>query len=55
MLQLNGPILRISNIRVEDRGVYICSVQSSEGSSRTSAIIEVERKLYIPNYKVFLF
>uniref|UniRef100_A0A1B6EDX6 Basement membrane-specific heparan sulfate proteoglycan core protein n=1 Tax=Clastoptera arizonana TaxID=38151 RepID=A0A1B6EDX6_9HEMI len=43
-IQVNGPILRITNIKVEDRGVYICHVQGSEGSSRSSAIVEVERR-----------
>lgn len=44
MLQAIGPVLRIINALVRDRGVYICTAENAGGSSVTSAVVEVERK-----------
>lgn len=44
MFQAVGPVLRIINALVRDRGVYICTAESSGGSAVTSAVVEVERK-----------
>jgi hypothetical protein len=44
MLQVVGPVLRIINALVRDRGVYICTAENAGGSSVTSAVVEVERK-----------
>jgi hypothetical protein len=51
VLQVIGPVLRIINALVRDRGVYICTAENAGGSSVTSAVVEVERKwllLFIP-------
>jgi len=42
-----GDKLRIVNIQVSDRGVYICRVSSPTGSYEASAIIEVEREFTV--------
>jgi hypothetical protein len=42
--QAVGPVLRIINALVRDRGVYICTAENSGGSSVASAVVEVERK-----------
>ncbi|XP_074593601.1 basement membrane-specific heparan sulfate proteoglycan core protein-like isoform X2 [Brevipalpus obovatus] len=39
-----GRILRIDNLIVEDRGLYVCTAQSSSGMARTSGILEVEAR-----------
>jgi hypothetical protein len=44
ILQAVGPVLRIINALVRDRGVYICTAENAGGSSVTSAVVEVERK-----------
>lgn len=44
MFQAVGPVLRIINALVRDRGVYICTAENAGGSSVTSAVVEVERK-----------
>jgi hypothetical protein len=43
-VQAVGPVLRIINALVRDRGVYICTAENTAGSTVTSAIVEVERK-----------
>ncbi|PNF14537.1 hypothetical protein B7P43_G15031, partial [Cryptotermes secundus] len=43
-IQAIGPVLRIINALVRDRGVYICTAENAGGSSVTSAVIEVERR-----------
>ncbi|XP_076378245.1 terribly reduced optic lobes isoform X1 [Megalopta genalis] len=37
-----GDILRITNVQIADRGVYVCKVTGPSGSQEASAIIEVE-------------
>ncbi len=39
-----GNKLVFNDVRVEDRGVYVCTVETASGSSRASAILEVERR-----------
>ncbi|XP_012342709.1 basement membrane-specific heparan sulfate proteoglycan core protein isoform X12 [Apis florea] len=41
-VQQIGDTLRIANIQIADRGVYVCRVTGSSGSHEASAIIEVE-------------
>lgn len=41
--QVTGPVLRIVNAMVRDRGMYICSAENAGGLAQASAIIEVER------------
>ena len=43
-VQTDGDILRLQNAQVNDRGVYVCSVENAVGSSRSSAVVEVERR-----------
>ncbi|XP_049843588.1 basement membrane-specific heparan sulfate proteoglycan core protein isoform X30 [Schistocerca gregaria] len=42
--QAVGPVLRIPNIQVQDRGIYICTAESPSGTSQASAVLEVERR-----------
>lgn len=44
LFQIEGSILRIPNVQVIDRGVYVCDVQSSGGRSRETSILEVESR-----------
>jgi hypothetical protein len=44
VFQAVGPVLRIINALVRDRGVYICTAENTGGSSVASAVVEVERK-----------
>ncbi|KAK4879912.1 hypothetical protein RN001_008058 [Aquatica leii] len=39
-----GPVLKIQNIQVRDRGVYVCVASNSNGIAQGSSIIEVERR-----------
>lgn len=39
-----GPILHISNIKISDRGVYVCVASNVHGLAQNSSIVEVERK-----------
>lgn len=39
---LDGPVLRITNAMVNDRGMYICTAQNDAGSAQAAAIVEVE-------------
>ncbi|XP_035706486.1 basement membrane-specific heparan sulfate proteoglycan core protein isoform X3 [Folsomia candida] len=43
-VQRNAELLRIDTAEVNDRGVYVCQVESSSGKSLASAIVEVERR-----------
>ena len=45
-VQAVGPVLRIINALVRDRGVYICTAEDTAGSAIASAVIEVERKWF---------
>jgi len=46
-VQQVGDMLRIINVQVSDRGVYLCRVTGPTGNYEASAIIEVERKFII--------
>ena len=45
---VSGATLRIESVEVDDRGVYVCTMMSADGSgamvARASAIVEVGRK-----------
>ena len=41
---VTGPVLRVVNAMVRDRGMYICSAENSGGLAQASAIVEVERR-----------
>lgn len=43
-MQQVGDTLRIIDVQVDDRGVYVCRVTGPGGSHEASAIIEVERE-----------
>ena len=47
-----GNTLVISQARVEDRGMYLCTVENAVGSSRATAIIEVEPR-EAPRLEIF--
>lgn len=53
-VQQLGDKLKITNIQVSDRGVYICRVSSPAGIHDASAIIEVEREFIIASLSWFL-
>nr|QBP17600.1 heparan sulfate proteoglycan [Recilia dorsalis] len=42
--KVEGPVLRIENIQVKDRGVYVCQVEGPGGLNRITSILEVERR-----------
>jgi len=42
--QVTGPILRIVNAMVRDRGVYTCTAENPAGIAQASAAVEVKRK-----------
>jgi Immunoglobulin I-set domain len=48
MHQVTGPVLRIINAVVRDRGMYICSAENPGGVAQASAIVEVERESTSP-------
>ena len=48
MHQVTGPVLRIINAVVRDRGMYICSAENPGGVAQASAIVEVERESTAP-------
>lgn len=39
-----GPILHIQNIKMSDRGVYVCIASNIHGLVQNSSTVEVERK-----------
>lgn len=41
---VTGPVLRIVNAMVRDRGMYICTAENPGGVAQASAIVEVERR-----------
>ena len=41
---LNRETLTIRNAAVSDRGVYVCTVENNAGTSRASAVLEVDRR-----------
>lgn len=43
-VQVIGPILRIVNVMIRDRGVYICTGESAGGTARAQAFLEVDRR-----------
>ena len=47
-----GNMLVVRNAQVEDRGMYLCTADSSGGSARASAILEVEPR-EAPSIEIF--
>lgn len=45
-VQETGQYLRIVNTQVQDRGVYVCIASNDAGMAQSSAILEVERKIF---------
>ena len=43
-IALDRETLTLSNTVVSDRGVYVCTVTNNAGTSRGSAVLEVERR-----------
>ena len=41
---VNGETLTIRNAAVSDRGVYVCTVENNAGTTRASAVLEVDRR-----------
>ncbi|KAF5283747.1 hypothetical protein FQR65_LT02641 [Abscondita terminalis] len=39
-----GPVLKIQNVQIRDRGVYVCVASNNNGIAQGSSIIEVERR-----------
>lgn len=39
-----GSTLFIRNVRVEDRGIYVCVATNSHGIEQASVVVEVTRK-----------
>lgn len=42
-IQQVGPVLKLQNVQVRDRGVYICVASNSAGVAQDSSIVEIER------------
>lgn len=40
--------LYISEVTVEDRGLYVCRAENRDGTAQASAIVEVESKSIFP-------
>lgn len=40
----NQETLVLRNVAVTDRGVYVCTVENNAGTSRGSAVLEVDRR-----------
>jgi hypothetical protein len=51
----SGNTLRISNIRPENSGIYICTASSSSGSDQVATVVDVERKYLIQFMSYFSF
>ena len=51
-IQVVGNTLVINQARVEDRGMYLCTVENAVGSSRATAIVEVEAR-EAPRLEIF--
>ena len=43
-IYVQGTTLILTNVKVSDRGVYVCTAENAGGASRASAIVEVERR-----------
>lgn len=43
-IAVDRETLTLSNVAVSDRGVYVCTVENNAGTSRGSAVLEVERR-----------
>ena len=41
---IDGETLTITNSAVSDRGVYVCNVENNAGTTRASAVLEVDRR-----------
>ena len=41
---VNQETLVLRNVLVSDRGVYVCTVENNAGTSRGSAVLEVDRR-----------
>ncbi|XP_054273123.1 basement membrane-specific heparan sulfate proteoglycan core protein-like isoform X4 [Macrosteles quadrilineatus] len=50
--KVDGMILRIENVQVRDRGVYVCQVDGPGGLNRITSILEVERR-EIPEIELY--
>ncbi len=60
-IYIQGSTIFFRNVDISDRGVYICTAENAAGSSRDSAIVEVDRReqpqlQFYPseNYKVIV-
>lgn len=42
--------LYISDVTVEDRGLYVCRAENRDGTAQASAIVEVESELIFREY-----
>ncbi|XP_076397846.1 terribly reduced optic lobes isoform X10 [Megachile rotundata] len=51
-IQQVGDILRIVNIQISDRGVYVCRITGPSGTQEASAIIEVEPR-EVPRVEIY--
>ena len=43
-VSINQETLVLRNVAVSDRGVYVCTVENNAGTSRGSAVLEVDRR-----------
>ena len=43
-VSVDGPVLRLTNARVGDRGMYVCDATNVAGQARAATIIDVERE-----------
>ena len=43
-VSVNMETLVLRNVAVSDRGVYVCTVENNAGTSRGSAVLEVDRR-----------
>ena len=41
---VNQETLVLRDVVVSDRGVYVCTVENNAGTSRGSAVLEVDRR-----------
>lgn len=40
----NGNVLRITNARTDNRGIYLCIAENEGGTDQTNVFIDIERK-----------
>ena len=50
MIKVKDDNLYISDVTVEDRGLYVCRAENRDGTAQASAIIEVESKYVLCGY-----